>query len=248
MLPAGARGRLLGARTCYHSGVRLRLTLALGGALLLACTETPYSFFPIVAPPAGTGGVASGGATSGGGPSASGGVGATGGSASGGTIGQAGAPPTDDCVSVVDPVRTTIQLKAPSGLCVTAGSYAPLLGEVSYAVVMQECAGQLGQRWTLEEMEYGALVFANEAVRLNLDVRFAASDDGTPAVLFTPHRLYNQRFVQLSGEGGTFKLSPLHTPEKCLSERGVGLELWPCEPTLTDQTFEIIACDATATP
>lgn len=229
--------------------MRLRFTLALlaGSALLSACTETPYSFFPVSSPPPGTGGtVASGGAAAVGG--ASGGTLAAGGSPSGGMVGQAGAAPTDDCVSVVDSAQTTIQLKAPSGLCVTAGSYAPLLGEVSYAVVMQECAGQLGQRWTIEEMEYGALVFANEAVRLNLDVRFAASDDGTPAVLFTQHKLYNQRFVQLAGQAGTFKLSPLHTPDKCLSERGVGLELWPCDPAVTDQLFEVIACDAAAQP
>lgn len=222
--------------------MRTRVTFALS-VLALGCTETPYSFFPITAPPSGSGGAATGGgAGSGGALSASGG--AAGGSDSGGSLGQGGEGPTDACTSVVDAARTTVQLRAASGSCVSAGGYAPLLGEVSFAVVMQDCAGNLGQRWTIEEMEYGAIVFANEAVVLNLDVQFAASDDGTPAVLFTQHRLYNQRFVQLSQPGGTFKLSPLHTPDKCMSERGAGLELWPCDDAATDQTFEIVACDA----
>lgn len=219
----------------------------LAGALLLGCTETPYSFFPIIAPPAGSGGDPSGGATgSGGSGSSSGGMPASGGADSGGSIGQGGEAPTDECQSAVDPARTTVQLRAASGLCVTAGSYAPLLGEAAFAVVLLPCAGELGQRWTIEQMEYGAIVFANEAVILNLDVRFAASDDGTPAVLYTQHRLYNQRFVQLSQEAGTFKLSPLHTPDKCMSERGAGLELWPCDDAVADQTFEILRCDDVA--
>jgi len=226
--------------------VRRESVFGLGAIFALACTETPYSFFPLPAPTPGTGGtVATGGGTVTGGAS-SGGSPAAGGAESGGSLGQGGDQPMTDCTSMADPTRTTIQLRASSGRCVSAGDYAPLLGEVSFAVVMRECAGELGQLWTLEEMEYGALVFANELVTLNLDVRFAASDDGTPAVLFTQHRLYNQRFVQLSQEAGTFKLSPLHTPDKCMSERGAGLELWPCETAVTDQTFEIIACDATS--
>lgn len=150
----------------------------------------------------------------------------------------------EDCTSVVDASRSAVLLRAASGLCVSAGSYAPLLGEVSFAVVLQECTGRLGQRWTIEEMEYGAKVFVNEAVVLNLDVQFAASDDGTQAVLFTRHRLYNQRFVQLTESDGSFKLSPLHTPDKCMSERGAGLQLWPCDDASTTQTFEVVACDA----
>jgi len=225
--------------------VRQRLMSCLGAVLLLACTETPYSFFQLP-PGSSTGGsVATGGdALGSGGAGASGGTGATGGLSSGGSLGLGGEPGVEACESVVDPTRTTIQLRTASGLCVTTGDYAPLLGEDAFAVVLRACKGEVGQRWTLEEMEYGAIVFTSEAVLLNLDVRFAASDDGTPAVLYTPHRLYNQRFVELSAEAGTFKLQPLHTPTKCLSERTSGLELWPCDPDGTDQVFEIIACDA----
>lgn len=233
--------------------VRIRLSLGFVSALALGwlalgCTETPYSFFPLGPPAAGVGGGVGtgGGAGSGGEVAASGGTGAV---DSGGSLGQGGEAPMDDCTSVVDTSRTAVLLRTAGGLCVSAGSYAPLLGEVSFAVVLQECTGRLAQRWTIEEMEYGAKVFVNEAVVLNLDVQFAASDDGTPAVLYTRHRLYNQRFVELSQGDGTFKLSPLHTPDKCMSERAAGLQLWPCDEASTTQTFEVAACDAvTADP
>jgi hypothetical protein len=161
----------------------------------------------------------------------------------GGDLGMGGEPATSNCQSVLEPTRTAVQLETSSGLCVSLGQYAPLLGEVAFAVVLDECTGALGQRWTLEEMENGAIVFSSEAVVLNLDVRFAAADDATPVVLYTPHRLYNQRFVRVTSEDGTFKLSPLHATTKCLSERGSGLELWPCDAIADDQEFEIIACD-----
>lgn len=233
--------------------VRQLLMGCLGATFALACTETPYSFFQ-QPPPVGSGGLeatggapaASGGTSSGSG--GSGGVVGSGGLGSGGSLGLGGAPAGDACESSVDPTRTAIQLRASSGLCVSVGGYAPLLGEEAFAVVLRECVGAVSQRWTLEEMEYGSLVFSSENVQLNLDVRFAASEDGTPAVLYTPHRLYNQRFVPLSEEGGSFKLSPLHTPDKCMSERAAGLELWPCDPAATDQTFDIITCDAITPP
>jgi hypothetical protein len=225
--------------------VRVHLAIGFGALLALACTETPYPFFPLTAGPNSLSGGApavGAGGMPGVGASSSGGVPNVG---SGGTLGQGGEAPVTDCRSLIDPTRETIQLRTATGLCVSTGEYTPLLGEVSFAVVLQECQGTLGQRWTIEEMEYGAIVFASEAVVLNLDVRFAAADDGTPVVLYTPHRLYNQRFVQVSAEGGTFKLSPLHATTKCLSERGAGLELWPCDDAATDQTFEIVACDVT---
>jgi len=204
----------------------------------LACTETPYQFFPQSGPGPSSGGAQ--GSGTGGLTGGSGGVPA----GAGGALGMGGDLAASDCQSVLEPTRTAYQLQTSSGRCVSLGEYAPLLGEVAFAVVIDECTGALGQRWTMEAMEYGAIVFSSEGVVLNLDVRFAASDDGTPVVLYTPHRLYNQRFVQITAEDGTFTLSPLHAQTKCLSERGNGLELWPCDAAATDQTFELIACDA----
>ncbi len=122
-------------------------------------------------------------------------------------------------------------------LCVAQGIYSPLLGDPAYATALLPCEKSLAQLWKISVMDDGALEFRNQAVDLNLDVRFAASDDGTPTVLFTPHQLYNQRFTVLEGQDGTFKLSPLHAPTKCITRQDDTLLLLPCEGESSDQSF-----------
>jgi hypothetical protein len=130
-----------------------------------------------------------------------------------------------------------------SELCVSQGAYAPLRGQTSYATTLVECSESVAQMWALNQLDDRVLEIRNEAVDLNLDVRFAASDDATPIVLFDPHLLYNQQFSVLEGDAaGSFKLAPLHAPTKCLTEADGSLILLPCEQGLDAQSFRRTAC------
>jgi hypothetical protein len=92
----------------------------------------------------------------------------------------------------------------------------------------------------------------------NLDIRLAATADGTTAVLYEPHHLYNQRFFVRSGPGagteatptgGERWIAPRHADTKCLTalpeaSSGQQVQIWPCDGLRVDQrwTFERWVC------
>jgi hypothetical protein len=127
-----------------------------------------------------------------------------------------------------------------SGLCFALGRSYPLVNDPAFLIALVQCDSDEKELWALHSMDPG-IAFENVSSGFNLDVQFAATDDGTPFVLFEPHQLYNQRFEQLEAEGG-FALSPLHAPGKCLTEHEGKLALLPCDPVNSNQTIRILEC------
>lgn len=210
------------------------LELAQVGLLMClvgACAETPYPFF-----------VEEG---SGGGSACVGTTCSTGGGAGadGDFPGEGVEPPGPACESASDPALVVEKLELLTGMCLAAGAPTLIAGSPGYELALVSCADAVEQGWTVRSQEMG-LEIRSESVGYNLDVRFAASSDGTPIVLYSPHRLYNQLFMIQAAFSGVFRLAPLHAPTQCLSQRGDRLELWPCATTETgiDQLFRRTSC------
>lgn len=219
----------------------VRFAAVLFGALLVnACAETPVDLLwseegSPVEP--GTGGVA--------------------GSASwptGGAVGQGGqggAP--EPCTSEGEHYR----LRQGETLCLRRGAPTTIAQDPAFFVELAPCDQSAEALWSV--LPAGpAFEVRNQDSGDNLDIRLAATGDGTTAVLYEPHQLYNQRFFLRSGpaagteaspEGGERWIAPRHADTKCLTafpeaSTGQQVQLWPCEGVRADQhwVFERLAC------
>lgn len=152
--------------------------------------------------------------------------------------------PPETCTSELDPdLETTRLVLEASGQCVGAGAATTLGNDPAYLMEVGTCDGSGAQLWTLMLDETGLLEVRNEMTNFNLDVRFASSEDGTPAILYRAHQLYNQRFLQRpTASGESYRLEARHAADKCLSYRVGRIELWPCDPTADDQLFRTESC------
>ncbi len=158
-----------------------------------------------------------------------------------GAQGSGGAAAANPCENPEDPSSPPVRLElVKSGLCFALGRSYTLVNDPAYLIALVPCDADESELWALHPKDPGT-AFENVSSGFNLDVQFAATDDGTPFVLFEPHSLYNQRFEQLAAEGG-FALSPLHAPGKCLTERDGVLALLPCDPVTSNQTIRILEC------
>ncbi len=208
-----------------------------------ACAESAYTFFQDGIGSGGSGGEVTSGVGGSGGLSGGGGLASTGGRAPHPGSAGSGAGGAGPCQSTDNPSLTTVRLElAGTGLCFGRGVSSVLVTDPIYFISLLRCDSSPEQLWTVRALDAEAVEVRNESSGFNLDVQFAAPDDGTPFVLFEPHELYNQRFHQRSVEGG-FALAPLHAPSKCLTERDGKLGLWACDPTGAHQAIRTLECE-----
>lgn len=231
---------------------RLTIIAAIPAALVIfACSETPFSFFdfgdPAFPPGSGGTGASCAGETcaSGGTLGASGGLGGVAAAPSSGSApSEGGAPPepTDACLLPGTTLRAERIQVTDNNLCFSRGAFQLLLGEPSYAIKLAECSSDPAQIWVLTELSPKVFEARNYSVNLNLDTQFGAVDAGTPVDLYTPHQLYNQRFVVTELDDDTFKLSPLNAIAQCVSAWDGALMLRSCEGSLPGQSFRRLEC------
>ncbi len=139
-----------------------------------------------------------------------------------------------------------------TGLCLGQGAAIEVGGEPAYEVLLVECSGP-SRLWMLtatgSEPPGGgpgspSYQVQNVPIEMNLDMQYAGTADGTPAVLFRPHQLDNQRFYFLPLPGGGFWMSPGNVPfggvPKCLRENGSGVDLRPCVAGDDREAFEVL--------
>lgn len=202
------------------------------GAGLLGCTETRFRFFDDDAPrtPCDVEGCA-GGDGNGSGDETS----ATGGS-------RTTPEPSETCESASAPDVSLVRLQLTnSENCVSVGAFTELVSDPAYETALASCAATAAF-WFSMRGDDTSREIRSEATDYNVDVRFAASQAGTRVVLYAPHALYNQRFRVSPVAGESFRLSPLHAPTQCLSERSGTLEIWPCDESDVSQTFRKLSC------
>jgi hypothetical protein len=131
-----------------------------------------------------------------------------------------------------------------TNLCLAQGDATEVGGEPAYEAVLAECSGVASQLWQLRVAVPQSYEVRNVAVAMNLDMQYAGTADGTPAVLFRPLLLDNQRFYFLSLPGSGFWMSPGNVPPggvpKCLRENTTGLDLRPCVAGDQSEAFEVL--------
>jgi hypothetical protein len=137
-------------------------------------------------------------------------------------------------------VPTVVQIRQQSsGRCLAQGAATTIGDNPAFEITLADCAAQAAQRFALMDAGPGIFEMRNVATNLNVDIQFAETADGTPAVLYAPHQLYNQRFRFISLSVGN-AIAPRHVMGKCLSERGTRVEIWPCTPGDATQRWEIL--------
>ena len=157
--------------------------------------------------------------------------------------------PVDPCVDEGENVY--LIREAVGERCLRSGPETSVAGELAHTVVAATCNGSAREAWELRASA-GAYEIRNLAVAANLDIRLAATGDGTPAVLYVPHQLYNQRFFVRSGAtlgteappGESRLLAPRHVDTKCLTyvpgaSGGDQVQVWPCDELRADQRWNL---------
>lgn len=238
--PGWPRGALHGERSKRGQGRWGSLGTLCGlAALAVACTDTPIDLIwaehPTDPEPSGTGGAtSSGGSASAGGESAAEG-------------GQGGA--IEPCAGGG---ADHYQLRS-GELCLGQGDPTTIAGEPAYRVGLAPCDDSAVHVWSVRGSG-PAYEFRQIAVAHNLDVRLAATGDGTTLVLYEPHQLYNQRFFVRSGpapgtdaelSGGARWLAPQHVDSKCITvfpdlPPGSQVQIWPCDESWEEQKLELV--------
>lgn len=204
---------------------------------ILGCGETTYDLYEQVDPGLLT---SSGGALA----SATGGamnqVGSTGGNDG---IGGDSADVPVECQASRDPSLTLVRLlSTSSNLCVTQGAATTFRESPGYETTLSPCIEHVSQYWTVRGLSDGSWELRNEGSAMNLDINYSYTADGTPVVLFTPHRLENQRFYILPGASDSFLLAPDNAPWQCVEAVDNSLSIWPCDAQDLAQNFEQISC------
>lgn len=113
--------------------------------------------------------------------------------------------------------------------CLTAGPPIVVAGATANSVTLTACSDQPGSSWDIIALSDGAFHARNVALRWNLDIEQGFTEDGTRAVLFTPHQLDNQRFRLRFRRPRIFEIEPVHAPTRCLTGGELESSIWPCD-------------------
>jgi hypothetical protein len=126
--------------------------------------------------------------------------------------------------------------------CVSQGAATFFLESPGFETMLSPCGEDATQYWTVRGLSDGSWELRNEGSAMNLDINYDYKVDGTPVVLFTAHRLDNQRFFILPGSTDSFLLAPYSAPGQCVEARDGALEIWPCDAENPHQNFRQISC------
>jgi hypothetical protein len=189
-------------------------------SVLAACGETPLDVITAI-------------------PGSGGNAGLDGGSGSLGDAPlEAGAP----CEALPMPIAGRYRVQQATSLrCLRAGEPTVLMGNPGYRVALDEsCSSDPAGVWDLIVAGPQRYQFQNVGVDMNLDIQFAATSNGTPAVLYAPTMLRNQQFIFRSLGSSRFELAAAHAFAQCLAERVPQPEIWPCNPNDTTMIWQLI--------
>ncbi len=126
-----------------------------------------------------------------------------------------------------------------SELCLGRAGPITIAGDPAFDVALAVCSDDL-QSWRLIAADFALFNARHVSTEYNLDIKFAATSDGTPAVLYPPHQLYNQRFAFDPRDDGALSIAPRNVPAKCLTQVGLEAQIFPCEPADPAQAWELL--------
>jgi hypothetical protein len=132
----------------------------------------------------------------------------------------------------------------PTGQCLAVGGSTTVLGNPAFDTAMADDCLVAGEVWQLipSASLQGAFEVRSLQQAYNLDIEMAQTADGTPAILFSPTSLANQRFYFAARRTGVFALVPAHirSPFSCVSSAPPFPAIFKCDVTLADQEWQLI--------
>jgi hypothetical protein len=159
-------------------------------------------------------------------------------------------PPTgNSCVDgAPSAVAGLFRLRATaSGQCLAVGGSTTVGGNPAWNTAMADDCVVAGEVWELipdlAGLTAGSFEVRSTTILYNLDIRMAQTVDGTPAILYEPTSLANQRFYFRQRRASVFELAPGHVTTRCLSSSPPFPAITRCTPIATDQEWQLVAPD-----
>lgn len=133
---------------------------------------------------------------------------------------------------------------AATGQCLAVGGSTSVLGNPAFDTAMVDDCVAAGEVWQLiaSASFLGAFEVRSQQLSYNLDIEMAQTADGTPAILFSPTMLANQRFYFAVRRGGVFAMAPAHirSPFSCVSSAPPFPAIFKCDMASADQEWQLI--------
>jgi hypothetical protein len=179
----------------------------------------------------------------GGGADTAGAGGGAGGGAGASAAGSGGAPTDAGPCSIVGPGRYALRSKN-NGLCLGQGAPTTVFGNPGFLLDFGAECRLPARSWQLSATAVPN-VFALQNLSSNfvLDVRMAAIRDGTPVITYGETGFDNQRFEVRARDTFASELRPQHHPESCVSAALDGAEINACDPTDSNQAWQLQRSD-----
>ncbi|HEX3776299.1 MAG TPA: RICIN domain-containing protein [Polyangiaceae bacterium] len=127
--------------------------------------------------------------------------------------------------------------------CLGVGAPTTVFGNPAFETAFGDC-GLPAQTWDLSA-QAGANVFSFENVisEDSLDVRMAATQSGTPVILYAATGLSNQQFAVRARGASYVELRPQHASSSCVGVAAASAQISPCAPTDSTQTWQLERVD-----
>ena len=131
-----------------------------------------------------------------------------------------------------------------NGQCLGAGSPTTVFGNPAFETDFAADCTLPAQAWDLSPA--GALSvfsFKNVGSADDLDVRMAATQSGTPVIVYPATGLDNQKFEARARSGSTYELRPQHATASCVLATVLTAQIAPCAPNDSAQAWQIERSD-----
>jgi hypothetical protein len=127
--------------------------------------------------------------------------------------------------------------------CLGVGPATTVFGNPAFETAFGDCS-EPTQAWDLSA-QAGANVFSfkNVISEDSLDVRMAATQSGTPVILYAATGLANQQFAVHTRGASYVELRPQHASSSCVGVAGSSAQIAPCAPSDSTQTWQLERVD-----
>jgi Ricin-type beta-trefoil lectin domain-like len=152
---------------------------------------------------------------------------------------------TPDAGSCFAPALGRFVLKsALNGSCLGSGEPTTVFGNPAFDTRFDVDCSAPAQAWDLSAVgSAGVFTFKNVGSADNLDVKMAATQNGTLVIVYAPTGLANQQFEARSRSGSSYELRPQHAPASCVGANTPGAQISICSANDTSQVWQFERSD-----
>jgi hypothetical protein len=132
----------------------------------------------------------------------------------------------------------------PSGLCLGIGDPTTVFGNPGFQTTLVAGCTLPGQVWDLSATgAEGVFTLKNVISGDNLDVRMAATQNGTAVIAYPATGLDNQEFEARALGSASFELRPQHVSTSCVVAVGLSAQISTCALNDANQAWQIERAD-----